>query len=378
MRIDEILQRKAEIRALMEKPDFDKSTAAGLLEEVRKLNDEQQQIEQAASVAEQLRKAVGMGTRESIREKEAEQFGGGEDPEEKRMKVLASTEYRNAFLKHLKGADMTEKEGRAFTYTTTNTTAPLPTEMLNNIISLIEEQHPIVADVNTLRSGCEITIPRAKSIAEASTKTAEGSAAPELQVTMDNVTLSGNDFAATVKVTYKMATMALPAFQAYLEKVIADKIGADLAADIVDNIKTGMATANTVKDDVSFASICKAFGLLKRVQQTVVYTTRATKFNSIVSLVDANKRPIFQQPIAEKDGGALLGCVIKYEDAVPEGTVLIGDPTKYTQNVAQEIILESDRDIETHKIIHSGYTCQEGALTDDKAFSIIDPAQKGK
>ena len=58
--------------------------------------------------------------------------------------------------------------------------------------------------------------------------------------------------------------------------------------------------------------------------------------------------------------------------------MLIGDPTKYTQNVAQEIILESDRDIETHKIIHSGYTCQEGALTDDKAFSIIDPAQKGK
>lgn len=61
----------------------------------------------------------------------------------------ASPEYRNAFFKHLLGRDeeMTRLENAAFTQTTENTPAPLPTTMLNKIWDLVSGQHVIMGDI---------------------------------------------------------------------------------------------------------------------------------------------------------------------------------------------------------------------------------------
>ena len=41
------------------------------------------------------------------------------------------------------------------------------------------------------------------------------------------------------------------------------------------------------------------------------------------------------------------------------------------QNVVVPIIIENDKDLDNHKVVFSGYTCQEGTLTDDKAFALV-------
>ena len=38
------------------------------------------------------------------------------------------------------------------------------------------------------------------------------------------------------------------------------------------------------------------------------------------------------------------------------------------------MVIESDKDLKKHKYIYSGYTCQEGVLTDDKAFAVVADA----
>ena len=368
-RINEINTRLAAIAE-------ESSTAVGealtaLETEANELMAERQQIMDAVQTRQQLRQniAAGLVTGNTIEERNEE-----ENKMENRTFTTASEEYRSAFLKTLRREALTEVETRAFTFLTTNTAAPLPEVMQNRIIDLIGEAHPIVADVYSLNSGSAISIPVGKSIEGDAGKSIEGDAANELQITFDDVALAGDDFTANVKVSYKMMHMAISAFEDYLVTKIAERLGAKLAADIVAKIKEGMNAANKSTGGVSYATVCAGFGALKRVGAVVVYGTRETVFNKIVGMVDGNKRPIFQQPITAAAAGVLLGATIKYEDAMAAGELLIGDPKKYLQNVVAPIMIENGKDLDNHKVVFSGYTCQEGVLTDDKAFALVSEA----
>ena len=367
MRIDEINTRLSAIAGEIDTASGDVLTA--LEQEVATLTAERQQILDEVQTRQQLRNniAAGLVTGELIENQE-------EKPMEERNFNLASEEYRSAFLKNLRGEEMNDVEKRAFTFLTTNTTAPLPEVMQNTIINLIGEAHPIVADVYRMDSNTAISIPVAKSIAADAGQTAEGSDAKDLEITFDNVNLSGDDYTANVTMSYKMAAMAIPAFEAYIVAQIAERLGAVLAADIIANIKAQMNAANKVSGGVSYANICAGFGELKRVGSVVVYGTRKGVYNKLVGMVDSQKRPIFQQAITAGAAGSLLGCTIKFEDALADDELLFGDAKKYIQNVVAPVVIESDKDLKNHTVVYSGYTCQEGALTDDKAFVLVSGA----
>lgn len=367
MRIDEINTRLAAIEGEIEHASGEALSA--LEAEVESLTNERNRIMAEVQTRQQLRANIAAGrvTGNIIERNEEENIM-------ERTFTLESEEYRSAFLRHLRGEDMSDIERRAFTFLTTNTAAPLPTVMQNRIIDLIGEAHPIVADVYTMPSGSAISIPVAKTIeADAGTST-EGAAANELQITFDDVNLSGEDYTANVKLSYKMQHMAIHAFEDYLITQIAARLGAKLATAIVTNIKNGMAAANKIATGVNYANVCAGFGELKRVGRVVVYGTRKGVYNKLVGMVDESKRPIFQQSINEGAAGALLGATIKFEDAVGDTELLIGDPKKYLQNVVAPVIIETDKDLDTHQVVYSGYTCQEGTLTDDKAFSLVAEA----
>lgn len=368
MRIDEINTRMAEIKDELENASGEALTA--LETEVENLTAERRQILAEVQTRQQLRANIAAGeiSGEIIETSEEENHM------ENRTFNLASEEYRSAFLKKLRREDLNEVEARAFTFMTSNTTAPLPEVMQNRIIDLIGEAHPIVADVYALHSGSAITIPVGKTVASDAGKSGEGEAANELEISFADVSLSGDDFTANVKLSYKMMHMAISAFEDYLITKIAERLGAVLAADIVANIKSGMAVENKVASGVSYANVCAGFGALKRVGAVIVYGTRETIFNKLIGMVDSNKRPIFQQPITAAAAGVLLGATIKYEDAMGAGELLIGDPKKYLQNVVAPIMIENGKDLDNHKVVFSGYTCQQGALTDDKAFALVSEA----
>lgn len=368
MRIDEINTRLSAIQSEIDSATGETLTA--LETEVAQLTAERQQIQNEVQTRQQLRAniAAGLVTGTTIETHEED------NNMEERTFTLESEEYRSAFLRHLRREDMSDAEKRAFTFLTTNTAAPLPTVMQNRVIDLIGEAHPIVSDVYRLGSGAAITIPVAKSIAADAGKTGEGDAANELEIVFDDVSLSGDDFTANVKLSYKMVHMAIDAFEDYLVTKIAERLGAKLATDIVANIKSGVATENKVATGITYANICAGFGALKRVGTVVVYGTRAAIFNKIVGMVDDRKHPIFQQPITAAAAGTILGATIKYEDALGDTELLIGDPKKYLQNVVAPVIIENGKDLDNHKVVFSGYTCQQGVLTDDKAFSLVSEA----
>lgn len=369
MRLDEINTRLAAINSEIESASGEALTA--LENEVATLTAERQQIHDEIQTRQQLRANIAAGNIGTPIENENHQ----EDRfMENRTFTLESEEYRSAFLRHLRGEDMSDIERRAFTFLTTNTTAPLPKVMQNRIIDLIGEAHPIVADVYTMPSGSAISIPVAKSIEADAGKTTEGEASKQLQITFDNVDLSGDDYTADIEMSYKMRAMAIPAFEDYLVTKIAERLGAQIAAGIVATIKAGIAAGNNIATGINYANICAGFGELKRVGAVVLYGTRKAIFNKLVGMVDGNKRPIFQQPITAEAAGHILGATIKYEDAVGDTELLIGDPKKYLQNVVVPVMIEPDKVQGKPATLFSGYTCQQGALTDDKAFAVVAEA----
>ena len=364
-RISEIQARLAAINAEL---DTASGEALSALEtESRSLLEELDGIKGEIAARQALRQSIADGAGTIIEKQE-------EKPMEERTFTLASEEYRSAFLKNLRGEEMNDAEKRAFTFMTTNTTQPLPEVMQNRIIDLIGEAHPIVADVYRMDSNTAINIPVAKTIAADAGKSAEGAAANELEITFDNITLAGDDYTANVTLSYKMQNMAIAAFEDYIVSQIAARLGAVLAADIVANIKAQMNEANKVSGGVSYANLCEGIGALKRVGTVVVYGTRKGVYNKLVGMVDSQKRPIFQQSINAGAAGALLGCTIKFEDALADDELLIGDAKKYIQNVVAPVVIESDKDLKNHTVVYSGYTCQEGVLSDDKAFSLVSGA----
>lgn len=364
-RLEEIESR---LLAIATELDAEGADIDALETEVRSLKDEKKQIEEAMRKREELRSAVASGTTgEVVRgfvDKTAKGEPGG----------VESKEYRNAFLKHLLEMDMTKEERAAFVHTTANTTAPLPTTMLNQIWDLVSGQHVIMGDITVYRTGTILEVVKHTAIAQGkAAKKAENTANDDEQNTFVKVTLSGNDFTKHVDISYAMARMSLDALEQYLVNEIALSLGEAMADDVVTTIGNGINAANKITtataNTITFAELAKAFGLLKRVGAVCVYATRATIYNNLVAMVDTTGRPIFQPSMQAGQEGTLLGGTIKVEDSVGDGKLLIGDPKKVVYNMVQDIMIEQDKDIKKHVYTYSGYARGEGALIDDLAFA---------
>lgn len=303
----------------------------------------------------------------------------GEENKEMDMKFDASSvEYRNAFLKKISGRqdEMTKLENEAFVHTTQNTPNVLPTTMVNAIWDLVSKNHVIVGDVTTYRTSTilELVVHTAIEAGAAAVK-AEGVANDDEQNTFAKVTLSGKDFVKSVELSYAEAKMSIDALEQYLIQEIASNIGEAIANDMVSTIESGIDDDNkfnaATSGTLTFADVTKAFGLLKRANNPVVYCTRKTLYNYVVGMTNSAGQLIYQADANEGANGHLLGAQVKIEDSVADGKLLIGDPKAVVNNVIQDVLVETDKDIKAHKFIYSGYERSECALVDTVAFAEI-------
>lgn len=307
---------------------------------------------------------------------QAEQKLGEENKTMEKIYDASSVEYKNAFLKNITGrADqMTQQENAAFLHTTQNTPAVLPTTMVDQIWDLVSKNHVIMGDITIYRTGTILEIVKHTSIVKgAAAKKAEGVANDDEQNTFVKVTLSGNDFAKSLEISYAEAEMSIDAFEKYLVNEIATNLGEALADDAVASIEGGIASGNKIQTaavgKLAFADITGAFAGLARVNAPVVYCTRKTLYTRLATLENTAGQLIYQPSAVAGVPGTLLGAPVKIEDSVADDVLLIGDPKKFVYNMIQDVMVETDKDIKAHKYIYSGYARGEGSLVDDKAFT---------
>lgn len=375
MKLTEIEVRLAEIDA-MNPEEMELEALKTVNEERARLVTEKESIETEGAKIRESRKKVAEDPNLTI----IKDFK--KETEERKMEYNAtSKEYRNAFLKNLIGSEMSVEERAAFTHTTANTTAPLPTTMLNEIWDLVSKQHVIMGDIKTYRTGTILEVVKHTAVvAGKAAVTAQGVAnADDEQNTFVKVALSGKDFSKHVIISYAMAAMSIDALEAYLVSEISASIGEALADDTIATIKAGVAAGNKVNSAgvkaVTYVELAKLFALLKFVNGRNIYVNNATFYNYIVSIADTTGRPIFQPTMQDGAQGVLLGAQVKIEESVADNEIFVGDPQKVVCNMVQDILIEQDRDIKTHTNIYAGYARAESALLNDTSFAILTVKQ---
>lgn len=375
MTIDEFNAKRTEMLDRAEKliNDGKVNEAKALADEVKNL-DAQFEAEKETSAELNMLKDQSVKTVENLVKIEDNKFTEKENTE---MKTDAL--YKQAFFNTLLGKELTPEQKNAFVHTTGLPDAkslPIPTETLNEIWSLISEEHAITKDIRKIFSKAVIEIPKHTTVvAGAATTVNEGAANADEQNTFTSVTLSGKDFSKTIDISYAALSMTIEAFEAYLKSEIAEGISGALADDVFAQIDTDIAAANKLETaavgTMTYADIAGAFAKLKGVtnSKVAVYATRATVYNHLATLEDTEGHLIFQPNANAEIQGYLLGAPVKFDDSVAANRLYIGDATKIPYNVVQDIMVEQDRNIKTHVVTYSGYARMQGALVIPTAFA---------
>lgn len=368
MKYPEIITRLSEIDA-MNPEEMEVADLKSVNEERASLLKEKEAHEEEGAKIKEMRKKVAEDNTAVVVKK-------FEDPKEERKVENYTVEYKSAFLKSLLGEEMTAIEKKAFVHTTENTGAVIPEELQNKIYSTMEEAHPILKDVQILRTGAVISIVKHTAIVAGDAKVVlENAANDDEQNTFVNVTLSGKDFSKHVDFSYRLGKMAIPAFEQYLVQEISARIGAAMAADIIAQIKSDLAVANkftaATPGTLVVGDALKGLGLLKQVGKVNIYANSTTLYNNIATMVDADTKLSFIPNYQDSVSAQLLGKGIKEEDALADGEVLFLDPTQFIFNVVQDIMLERDKDIKKHVHTISGFAIAEGTMTNDKAGAVL-------
>jgi HK97 family phage major capsid protein len=375
MTIDEFNAKRKEMLDRAEKliNDGKVNEAKALADEVKNL-DAQFEAEKETSAELNALKGQSVKTIENLVKIEENKFTEKENTEMNTAEL-----YKQAFFNTLLNKELTVEQKNAFVHTTGLPDAkslPIPTETLNEIWSLISEEHAITKDIRKIFSKAVIEIPvHSAVVAGAATTVNEGAANSDEQNTFTSVTLAGKDFSKTIDISYAALAMTIEAFEAYLKQEIADGISDALADDVFATIDSGIADANKIETaavgTMTYADIAGAFAKLKGVtnSKVAVYATRATVYNLLATLEDTEGHLIFQPNANAEIQGYLLGAPVKFDDSVAANRLYIGDATKIPYNVVQDIMVEQDRIIKTHVVTYSGYARMQGALVVPTAFS---------
>jgi HK97 family phage major capsid protein len=366
--------RKAELDELMKYEEaLTVEKIVELTDEYKALNKRKEEIKDKVEKRDILLKEVAKAT--DVKIIENNQRGESKMTVEKTFDSN-SVEYRNAFLKKLIHADLNEVEQRAYLHTTENTGAVVPADLVNKIYSNMEEQHPILKDVQVLRTGAVISIVKHTAIVAGDAKAVgEGEANDDEQNTFVNVALTGKDFSKHVDFSYRLGKVSIPAFEQYLVNEIGARLGAAMARDIVAQIKLDVATENAIPaatvGTLDKADLLAALGLLKGTGRVNVYTNNGTFYGAIAGLEGAEGLVSFIPNYQDAIAGQVLGKGIKQEDAVGDGELIFLDPQQFVYNIVQDVLIERDRDIKTHTHTIAGFAIAGGTLTNDKAAVVL-------
>lgn len=290
-------------------------------------------------------------------------------------------EYKNAFLKRISGRELTDAEKGAFemvnanfTHTTETLAGLVPTETQNKIWDTISGTHSILADIQTLRgTGVVMEIPVHKAVkAGKAKKVGEGVANDDEENEFATIRLAGNDYSKTVRLSYAARNMSVDALETYLVQEIGNQLAEAMSTDTIASITGAIDSGNKLTSTkAAYTDITKLFGQLKRCANKRVYCNEHTLYNVLANLTDGAGRLIYVPSANDAPDGKLLGAIVRIEDGLGDGVILVGDPNRVVNNVITDVLIETDRDIAAHTFVYSGYARAEAGLTDTQSFAML-------
>ena len=378
MSVAELQTRAAELQGIGNNPENRTAEELEQLAEERTMIDEELNERRAQAAREQLtRDQVAAGT---VPTSTVARMTSA--PAEQRVYDESSPEYRRAWLKNLAVrdgvslfGDMTDEERRAFTFTTANTGAVVPTEVLNRIVELVESTYPIYADAEKSNMTSGFQIPRHTTInAGDAAAVNEGAANSDEQDTFDYLPLSGVEIKKHLVISRKMKWQSIDAFQDWVEKHIAERIGVAKETRILAQLNDatyGIASGNIASDvECTDANIRAKLALIKGMGAKVVYANAYTIWNLLAGINDgAGNKAFIPSPQADPvTQGIIYGCTVKLDDNLANKVAYIGIPKKILANEFEELFMNHAMDPKTFEDIVAGYSLFDAGLENPYSF----------
>lgn len=311
--------------------------------------------------------------------------------------------YVNAWAKQMMGKSLTADEQNvidmvnAYTHTTGNTGLVIPDTVANGIWDMAEELYPLWADAQKTYVNGNYTVP----ISDASTAAAwydEATATADAEETFRELTLTGRELSRAITVSWKLREMAIADFIPFIQKKLAQKMGAALGYGVSNGRGVDSATPATYKPEpvgICFAlkgesetpQIVKydsedgiTYEDLTKVRAKVTIGTNALAFYAKASTIwtllanvkDNNGRPIMVADPINGGVNRIFGIPVKEDDSMTEGEVLLGAPSVgYIANVNKDMSIMSEEHVKARTVDYCAYAIVDGGVISTKAFGLL-------
>lgn len=226
-RMKEINDRKAELRAMLQ--GTDEVNLDEIEKELRDLDTEFKELEKRKATID----GINMGT---IPASEIP------NPVAARADVASDSEkeYRAAWLRSIRGLELSDAETRALTTAAGSVGSAVPTITQNKIIEKVKQYCPLLDKIDLLRVPGGVKVPAEGTTTDAKTH-AQGATITADADTLVEVALAGYEVTKLVTISKSVEKMSIDAFENWLVNKIARKIAEKINSLIVYGSGSGEA-----------------------------------------------------------------------------------------------------------------------------------------
>lgn len=316
------------------------------------------------------------------------------------VKDVATPKYEDVFAKILMGRELEPQDkvayekvnNAAYTHQVANQPILIPETTMQGILGLIEEQHPFYGEIRKLNVRGNLTIKQHTSVdAGDASFVDEGTPAVDEENTFAEINLTGFEVAKLVRVSFKLEAMSIEEFIPYIQAEIADRVGRTLGKAIFTGtgVKQPKGVLTVLSEQVGTPQVVTATDTIKYADVTNLrskvasqfangakfYAKSTTVWNDLATVVDGSGRPIFIREVVDGGVGTIFGIPVVEDDGVPEGEVVLGNPSVgVVQNTNEPFSIQTERSVVDRETRYQGYTVLDWAVTYTQAFAHLKVA----
>ncbi len=275
-----------------------------------------------------------------------------------REDVLASVEYRSAFIKALQKKDLNEIEQRAYdSGTSTGGAYVIPTITANVLFDKMVKTVPMLQEIQLLRIKGNVNF-SVEGTRNAAAQHTENAAVTPAADTLTKVSLGGYEYMKVLRISRTVQTMGIDAFEGWLTDMLAE----DIALQIEDKIING--TGSTQPKGVEYArtwtagtaaieytnagnptydNVMDLIALLPARYDAgaLILTTKKFLYGSLAKIKDDQKNPILVKDMVNGIGLVIMGYPVRISDKVEEKTLYLGNFKKIVGNLGQDVEVDA-------------------------------------
>lgn len=323
--------------------------------------------------------------------------------------------YEMAFAKTLLKQGLNEREAQVFnqfnagsksfdpqnaTQTVATKAIVVPSTLNPKIWELMEEQHPILADVSRTHVAGDMTLIVESNSGDDGKFIDESKTASADDVGLAQVNLQGCELVKAFTVSWKIRKMGIDEFLLYLSRKIATKMGNALAKSIFSGRGTSptnawdkeprgilpflkaeagtprIVTHDSTSDPLDYTKLTTVMAKLKSGYKTGAsfYGNSTTVWETLANIVGKDDKLVFVADPIKGGVGMMFGLPVKEEDGLADGVILLANPNAgYGMNVNEEMSIHYEEHTLARTIDFMGYMIVDGAPTLSEAFVLVEP-----